>query len=200
LDLRPIRPAFGGLARTAGGLGLGLALVKGLVELHGGSVHARSAGLDRGAEFILRFPMVAAPERAAGAPEPAPTGRHTPIDVLLIEDNLDASRTMADVLSMEGHHVHVATDARSGISKARELRPDVILCDIGLPDMDGYEIARTLRAEDWLRSTRLIALSGYAQPEDRRRAAEAGFDQHISKPAAMEVLLAAVAKPGRLSP
>jgi CheY-like chemotaxis protein len=125
---------------------------------------------------------------------PAPPRRAGAASVLVIEDNVDSARTIADVLAMEGHQVHVATDARSGIARARELRPDVILCDIGLPDMDGYVIARTLRAEERMRSTRLVALSGYAQPEDRRRAAEAGFDHHISKPAAIEALLAIVAR------
>jgi signal transduction histidine kinase len=188
----PFVQGYGGLARTKGGLGLGLALVKGLVELHGGSVHARSDGVDRGAEFILRLPLTRAP--VARAVTPVPHSAERPASVLVIEDNVDSARSIADVLSLEGHDVHVATDARSGIAKARELKPDVILCDIGLPDMDGYEIARVIRAEDWLRSTRLIALSGYAQPEDRQRAAEAGFDQHIAKPAAMEVLLATIAQ------
>jgi two-component system CheB/CheR fusion protein len=93
---------------------------------------------------------------------------------------------------MEGHRVHVATDGRAGIAKAREFNPEVILCDIGLPDIDGYEFARTLRADDALRSTRLIALSGYAQPEDRRLASEAGFDDFIPKPSALDALLAAI--------
>jgi len=96
---------------------------------------------------------------------------------------------------LEGHRVHVATSGTSGIAKARELKPAVILCDIGLPDVDGYEVARTIRADEALRSTRLIAVSGYAQPEDRQRAARAGFDMHISKPPSMDVLLAAVASP-----
>jgi signal transduction histidine kinase len=188
----PFVQGYGGLARTKGGLGLGLALVKGLVELHGGSVHVRSEGVDRGAEFIVQLPLARAPAVRAVTPVPLAAARKA--SVLVIEDNLDSARSIADVLSLEGHHVHVATDARSGIAKARELKPDVILCDIGLPDMDGYEIARAIRAEAWLRSTRLVALSGYAQPEDRQRAAEAGFDQHIAKPAAMEDLLATVAQ------
>jgi PAS domain S-box-containing protein len=190
----PFVQADAGLARTKGGLGLGLALVKGLVELHGGSVHVRSDGVDRGAEFVLRLPLAPAPEVRAATPVPAPPRQAGAASVLVIEDNVDSARTIADVLAMEGHQVHVATDARSGIARARELRPDVILCDIGLPDMDGYVIARTLRAEERMRSTRLVALSGYAQPEDRRRAAEAGFDHHISKPAAIEALLAIVAR------
>jgi CheY-like chemotaxis protein len=192
----PFMQAEGGLARTKGGLGLGLALVKGLVELSGGSVRARSEGVNQGAEFVLTFPLVPAPDRSLPAP---PTLGTSPgragVQVLVIEDNLDAAHSVADVLTLEGHRVHVATSGTSGIAKARELKPAVILCDIGLPDVDGYEVARTIRADEALRSTRLIAVSGYAQPEDRQRAARAGFDMHIPKPPSMDVLLAAVASP-----
>jgi two-component system CheB/CheR fusion protein len=114
------------------------------------------------------------------------------IEILVIEDNVDAAHSIAEVLELEGHRVRVATDGRSGIAKARELRPEVILCDLGLPDIDGYQIARALRGDEILRSTRLIALSGYAQPEDQRRAKEAGFDAHVPKPPALDVLLAAI--------
>ena len=190
----PFVQAAGGLARTRGGLGLGLALVKGLVELSGGTVRARSEGVDQGAEFVLTFPLVPAVDRAVPVP---PTLRASPgragVQVLVIEDNLDAAHSLADVLTLEGHHVHVATSGTSGIAKARELKPAVILCDLGLPDVDGYEIARTIRADEALRSTRLIAVSGYAQPEDRERAVRAGFDVHIAKPPSIDVLLAAVA-------
>jgi signal transduction histidine kinase len=196
-DLLPrvFEPFFqAGQARAAGGLGLGLALVKGLVELHGGSVQASSDGLDRGAEFAVTLPLAPAGEGpAAPPPMPVRPPRRAPARVLVIEDDADSAGAIADVLALEGHHVHVATNARSGIAMARELKPDVVVCDLGLPDMDGYEIVRTLRRDDRLRSTRFIALSGYAQPEDRRRAAEAGFDEHMSKPADMEVLLAEIA-------
>jgi signal transduction histidine kinase len=191
----PFVQAEGGLARTKGGLGLGLALVKGLVELSGGAVRARSEGVDQGAEFVLTFPLVPALDRSGSAPPTlrASPGRAGGVQVLVIEDNLDAAHSLADVLTLEGHRVHVATSGTSGIAKARELKPAVILCDIGLPDVDGYEIARTIRADEALRSTRLIAVSGYAQPEDRQRAARAGFDVHIAKPSSIDVLLAAVA-------
>jgi two-component system CheB/CheR fusion protein len=105
---------------------------------------------------------------------------------------VDAAETIAEVLELEGHRVHVATNGASGIARARELKPEVILCDIGLPDLDGYEIARIIRAEEALRSTRLVALSGYAQAEDRRRAANAGFDAHLPKPPSLSALLAAL--------
>jgi PAS domain S-box-containing protein len=188
---QPFVQAEGGLARTKGGLGLGLALVKGLVELHGGSVRAFSGGAGRGSELVVSLPLSPAPEQSAPAPLPAAATRG--MEILVIEDNVDAARSIAEVLEMEGHRVHVATDGLSGIAKARELRPEVVMCDIGLPDIDGYEIARTLRA-DGLRSTRLIALSGYAQHEDRQRAKEAGFDAHLPKPPPLDELNALLAK------
>ncbi|WP_318653880.1 response regulator [Anaeromyxobacter oryzae] len=116
------------------------------------------------------------------------------MNVLVVEDNVDAAQTIAEVLELEGHRVHVATDGRSGLARARELRPDVILCDLGLPDLDGCEVARRLRADVALRSIRLVALSGYAQPEDRRRAREAGFDAHLAKPVSVAELVAALAR------
>ena len=187
----PFVQAEGGLARTKGGLGLGLALVKGLVELHGGTVSARSEGLGAGSELVVTLPLAPAPEQIAPVLPPSTPVRA--IEILVIEDNVDAARSIAEVLEMEGHRVHVATDGRSGIAKALALEPEVILCDIGLPDVDGYEIARELRGHDALRTTRLIALSGYAQPEDRRRGKEAGFDNHIAKPPSLTALLALVA-------
>ena len=191
----PFVQADGGLARTKGGLGLGLALVKGLAELHGGTARAHSEGAGRGAEFVVTLPSAAPPAQPARVP--AATVATRVIEVLVIEDNVDAAHSIAEVLEMEGHRVHVATDGLSGIAKARELKPEVVLCDIGLPDVDGYQIARTLRSDDRLRSTRLVALSGYAQPEDRRRAAEAGFDDHVAKPPSLGALLASVAKGGK---
>jgi PAS domain S-box-containing protein len=180
-----------GVARTKGGLGLGLALTRRLVELHGGSVRAHSEGPDRGAEFVLTFPLAPAPERPA-PPAAAPAPRGAPSTVLIIEDDRDTARSIAEVLKLEGHRVHVVSTGRAGIAKAREVRPEVVLCDIGLPDVDGYEVARALRADGALASTHLVALSGHALPEDRQRAAEAGFDEHISKPASIDVILASV--------
>jgi signal transduction histidine kinase len=196
LVFEPFVQGHGGLARTKGGLGLGLALVKGLVELHGGAVFAHSEGPGRGAELVLTLPLTPAPDRAVTAPAsaclPAVAPRREALDVLIIEDNADAARSIADVLRMEGHHVRIAADGRAGLAEARERTPEVVLCDIGLPDLDGYDVARALRTDAALRSTRLIALSGYAQPEDLQRAAEAGFDRHISKPASVDTVLAAI--------
>ncbi len=105
-----------------------------------------------------------------------------PKRVLIVDDNADAAESLADVLQLDGHHVDVARDGRTAIARTRALRPDVVFCDIGLPDVDGYAVARAIRADPELRSTRLVALSGYAQPEDRDRAREAGFDAHLAKP------------------
>ena len=187
----PFTQADEALARTKGGLGLGLALVKGLVALHGGTVTARSEGVGRGAEFALTLPLLtdgpaASRDRTAAIPE---AQRRT---VLVVEDNVDAGETLAEILTLGGHRVQLARDGRSAIALARELRPDVVLCDIGLPDVDGYEGARLLRGDEALRATRLIALSGYAQPEDVERAREAGFDEHVAKPPPLDRLNALV--------
>ena len=174
------------LARTEGGLGLGLALVKGIVELHGGSVCARSAGKGHGAEFTLRLPVSVRPE---GLDRPAPgvastsSGRR----VLVIDDNVDAAQSLAEGLRLSGHVVEVAFDGPTAIEKVLMNPPDVVFCDIGLPGMSGYEVARKLRATG-ANGMQLIAVSGYAQSEDVTRALEAGFDAHIAKPCDPEQL------------
>jgi PAS domain S-box-containing protein len=179
-----------GLARTKGGLGLGLSLVKGLIELHGGAVRAHSEGLGRGTEMVVSLPSADATRTDAGlAVTPAPAVTRL---VLIVEDNVDAGQMLAEMLSLHGHTVRVARNATTALRLAREIRPDVILCDIGLPDLDGYEVARVLRREPGLATTRLIALSGYSQPEDRRQAHEAGFDAHLAKPPDPDELLAAI--------
>ncbi len=176
----PFMQADQTLDRSKGGLGLGLALVKGLVELHGGSVSAHSDGLGKGSEFIVRLPLapdVALDSVAAGA---APTRARR--RVLVIEDNIDAADSLREALEFCGHRVAVAYSGPDGIARAREFRPDVVLCDIGLPGMDGYEVARAFRDDETLQGTFLVALSGYALPEDLQRAAEAGFQRHLPKP------------------
>jgi PAS domain S-box-containing protein len=195
----PFAQAETALARTKGGLGLGLPLVKGLVELHGGAVEARSGGIGHGSEFLVRLPLA---EIRAEAPREHPAAAEArPREVLVIEDNLDAGETLAEILRLQGHHVRVARDGRSGLHLARERPPEVVLCDIGLPDIDGYEVAREVRGDDALRATRLVALSGYAQSEDRQRARDAGFDAHIAKPPDIDELTAVLANvrggPGR---
>jgi PAS domain S-box-containing protein len=184
------------LDRSRGGLGLGLALVKGLVELHGGTVLAQSAGLGRGAEFVVRLPLTAAPQVALIATATPDVSRRR---VLVIEDNRDAASSLRDALELAGHEVAVAADGREGMVRARELRPDLVLCDIGLPEMDGYDVARALRSDPETAELRLVALSGYALPEDVQRAHDAGFDAHLAKPPDLarvaELLAEAKARP-----
>jgi PAS domain S-box-containing protein len=167
------------LARTSGGLGLGLAMVKGLTEMHGGSVRAASAGPGQGSEFVVRLPLVeaVAEERAAASlPAKANGGRR----VLVVDDSRDAAQSLAELVELFGHVVEVAHDGPSAIAKARSSRPDVIFCELGLPGMSGYDVARALRAASV--NGRIVAVSGYAQPQDLRKAAEAGFDRHVAKP------------------
>jgi signal transduction histidine kinase len=168
------------VARTLGGLGLGLALVKAVVELHGGTVRAESEGSGKGAEFIVSLPRVAA--RTAVAPPAAATRQHNAgKHVLVVDDNRDAADSLARLVEIFGHRTSIAYDGPSALEMARASIPDVILCDIGLPGMNGYELARALRAAiDG--APRLIAVSGYARAEDVRRAIEAGFDAHVAKP------------------
>jgi signal transduction histidine kinase/ActR/RegA family two-component response regulator len=174
------------LHRSTGGLGLGLALVKGLVELHGGRVEAASDGLGEGAEFAFELPRIAGPqpERAEETRCAAARGRR----VLVIEDNEDSAETLREVLELSGHETEVANDGKEGLEKARAFRPEIVLCDIGLPRMNGYEVARAIRADDALAGTILIALTGYTLPNDRRLAEEAGFDRHLAKPVSLGVL------------
>lgn len=183
---KPFMQADRTLARSRGGLGLGLALVKGLVELHGGSVKVESGCHGEGTEFTVRFPLdmagVDAHAHAGPAPSEAAVAR-----VLLIEDNVDAANTLREALELSGNNtVEMAHTGAEGIEKARTFRPDVVLCDIGLPDMDGYAVARAMRADPELRTVALVALSGYTRPEDVAQSRLAGFDQHIAKPPTIE--------------
>ena len=175
-----------GLDRGAGGLGVGLALVKRLTELHGGTVSATSAGPGFGTAFTVRLPTVEAPARAEDETNPGATfGRRS---VLIIEDNDDTRQMLHEALVMSGHLVREARDGASGLALVAEAQPDVALIDIGLPDVDGYEVARRLRATPGGRRVGLIALTGYGQADDQRRAFEAGFDAHLTKPVAPERL------------
>ena len=169
-----------GLDRREGGLGVGLALVQRLAELHGGSVEARSEGPGHGSEFILRLPLLARPVDGARRAEPAAGPRR----VLIIEDNADVREALRTLLEHAGHVVHEAEDGQAGVEAALRLKPDVVLIDIGLPRLDGYQVAQELRARrDALGAhVRLVAVTGYGQPEDRRRARDAGFDEHLVKP------------------
>jgi PAS domain S-box-containing protein len=174
------------LDRSKGGLGLGLALVKGLVELHGGGVSAHSDGLGKGTEFVVRLPL-----DTGAALEPATIRNHEATirrRILIIEDNVDAAESLRAALELNLHEVVMAHDGPEGLAKARAFKPEVVLCDIGLPKMDGFEVARAFRADERLKGAFLVALSGYALPEDLQRAAEAGFQHHLAKPPSMEML------------
>jgi CheY-like chemotaxis protein/two-component sensor histidine kinase len=173
-------------SRSHGGLGLGLALVKGLVEAHGGSVTARSQGPGRGVEFAVVLPLAPSTEPV---PRPErPTASLRSLKIVVIEDKPDMRDMLAETLRLEGCEVRTAQDGRSGVGLVKAFRPDVVVCDLGLPDMDGCEVARELRSDPSSASCRLIALSGFAQPEDVRRAREAGFDAHLPKPLRLDDL------------
>ncbi len=186
------------LHRTRGGLGLGLALVKKLVELHGGTVRSESAGEGMGSEFIVTLPLAAEAVHVDALPPTEVTRRR----VLVIEDNADAADMLREMLELEGHEVHVSPDGLKGVEAARLLHPDVVLCDIGLPGIDGYEVARRLHAASTDRAL-LVAVTGYSTPEDKRRASEAGFHYHLGKPPDMErlshVLAESFGPPGSLN-
>jgi signal transduction histidine kinase len=167
------------LARTEGGLGLGLALVKGITELHGGTVHVESGGPNRGSTFIVRLPL-AVSDAQHDDPGAFVYGKTSSRRVLVVDDNRDAADSLAQLVEMFGHSVAVAYDGPSAIVKAHDVSPDVVLCDLGLPGMSGYDVARKLRAER--NDIRLIAVSGYAQTEDITKATRAGFDGHVAKP------------------
>jgi PAS domain S-box-containing protein len=176
-----------GLDRSEGGLGLGLALVRRLVHLHGGTVSASSPGRGRGSEFEVRLPLdTASGVRARDtAPVATSSARYR---VLVVDDNEDSAETMAALVGMWGHDVRTAHDAASALQAAAEHRPEIVLLDIGLPHISGYEVAAQMRALPGLEGTVLIAMTGYGQEEDRRRTREAGFTHHLTKPVPPETL------------
>jgi CheY-like chemotaxis protein len=176
------------LERTRGGLGLGLSVVKRLVEMHSGQVRATSDGPGQGSEFNVRLPV--APEPAAlSMARPEPPDVCQTARVLVIEDSLDAAASLEMLLCMRGHDVRVAHTGTEGVAAARAWSPDVVLCDIGLPELDGYGVARELRQNPTTARVRLLALTGYGTEEDRCRSREAGFDQHLVKPVDPKMLL-----------
>ncbi len=178
--------------RPQGGIGLGLSLVRQLIELQGGSVTAASEGPGRGAQFVVKLPLVARAEAVrVGAPAPVATAKG--LKVLLVEDNEDSREVMAEMLTLQGHSVRSAPTGRNGVDEARSFEPDVALVDIGLPDIDGYEVARRIRKLELANAPRLVVISGFGQPEDLRRAYEAGFDLHLTKPVAPEFLREVIA-------
>jgi CheY-like chemotaxis protein len=185
------------LDRSQGGLGIGLTLVKHLVELHGGRVSASSAGPGRGTEVSVWLPA----QPVATQPEatPAPRRKTAPVKEparILVVDDLEASaETLMTLLEMEGFHVRIASEGMSALKIADEFRPDVVLLDIGLPGMNGFEVAQRLRRLPSCREALLIALTGYGEAESRSRSAQAGFDFHMVKPADVNLLLSMLADP-----
>jgi two-component system CheB/CheR fusion protein len=187
----PFTQADRTLDRSRGGIGLGLALVKGFVELHSGEVSARSAGPGQGSEFIVRLPLDDVQDVAKTKPLAA---ERRPRRILIIEDNVDAADSLREALELNDHVVEAASTGREGLEKAHRFKPDVVLCDIGLSGMDGYEVARAFRSDQALKGTFLVALTGYSLPEDLERAANAGFHLHVAKPLSIENLEELLAK------
>jgi CheY-like chemotaxis protein len=171
------------LERSQGGLGIGLTLVKRLVEMHGGRIEARSERLGKGAEFVVRLPVVVVAsdrEVAAGTDEPA--APKSSLRILIVDDNRDAADSLVMLLRIMGNDTRTAYDGQEGVAVAEEFRPDAMLLDIGLPKLNGYEACRRIREQSWGKKVFLIAVTGWGQEEDRRRSHEAGFNEHMVKP------------------
>jgi CheY-like chemotaxis protein len=183
------------LQRSQGGLGIGLSLVKGLVELHGGEVEARSEGPGKGSEFVVRLPVADPPvpaQRSLDVERP----RAACCKVVVADDNRDALISLAKLLTIQGNEVRTADDGQEAVDVTEAFRPDVVLLDIGMPGLNGYEAARRIREQPWGEDMMLVALTGWGQEEDKRRSQEAGFDYHLVKPVDLdeiEALLGAVA-------
>ena len=185
--------------RSQGGLGLGLALVKNLVELHGGTVGCTSPGLGKGSTFVITLPLeeeALPPEDLPALETPSATGR---LKVLVVDDNADAAEMLGMLLASHGHEVVIEHDSLRALDRARSVRPDVCLLDIGLPEMDGKELARRLRAEPGTAGAVLVAITGYGQESDRQQIMAAGFDHHLVKPVDMLRLEAILAQAARLA-
>lgn len=188
------------LESSQGGLGVGLAIVKRLVEMHGGTVEAHSDGPGQGSEFIIRLPVAHVPAAAPGEPDRANgfTGSvgHR---ILVCDDNVDSAQSLAMLLKLLGNEIRVANDGEEGLRQATAFHPELVFLDIGMPGLNGYDLCRRLREEPWGREATIVALTGWGQEEDRRQSLEAGFDRHFVKPVEpvqIERLIAELA-PGR---
>jgi CheY-like chemotaxis protein len=190
--------------RSQTGLGIGLALAKRLAEMHGGDVQASSDGPGKGSEFIVRLPRkkndgATAAAHAPDVPPSEPTMSTAARRILLADDNRDALETLARLLQLGGHEIYKAMDGVQALEAATRVRPDLVLLDIGMPGMDGYEVARRIRSQPWGRSATLVALTGWGQESDRKRSRDAGFDTHCIKPLdpqRLSMLLASLSTPG----
>jgi len=188
------------LERAQGGLGIGLSLVKGLVELHGGRIEALSDGPGRGSEFIVHLPPAATPDTRAGrASPPAEAQRSSPVTkrrILVVDDNEDSADTLTQLLEIMGHEVKTGYDGEQAVALAESMRPDVALLDIGMPKLNGYDACRCIRGQEWAQEMVIVALTGWGQEQDRVRTHEAGFNQHIVKPVDPAVLMQLLASLG----
>jgi PAS domain S-box-containing protein len=180
------------IARSEGGLGIGLTIVEKLAELHGGSVDASSGGIGLGSTFTVRLPAANNPATPTKADDLSQSQRQSGSRILVVDDNTDTARGLARLLKLIGNEVRIANDGPSAIQVARELRPDFVLLDIGLPGMDGYQVASVLREDPCCRNALIIAISGYGQAEDRRRSLAAGFDHHLVKPVDFDSLVSLI--------
>jgi signal transduction histidine kinase len=186
------------LDRAQGGLGIGLTVARSLVELHGGTIEAQSEGTGRGSVFTVRIPLAVPERRAVPAPRTEPFPRLA-LRVVVVEDNADIRETLQDLLESSGCELHVAGDGVAGLAAILAEKPQLALVDIGLPGLDGYDVARKVRAS--LRNTvRLVAMTGYGQPEDRQKAHDAGFDEHVTKPLSLPVLEDVLLRASRAPP
>jgi CheY-like chemotaxis protein len=171
------------LTRSQGGLGVGLAIVKRIVAMHGGIVNATSAGLGQGSEFTIRLPVIDASAEEARRAEQDAAREEAKFRVLVVDDNIDAADSMAMLLRFLGHEVQVAYGGKAAIEAARTSRPDAILLDIGLPDIDGYEVASSLKRDPAVAAVPIVAVTGHGRETDRAQAQQAGFDAYLVKPA-----------------
>jgi CheY-like chemotaxis protein/two-component sensor histidine kinase len=183
------------LERAQGGLGIGLSLVKGLVQLHGGRIEAHSDGPGTGSEFVVHLPVAATTTEKASETLPATISPPQKRRILYVDDNQDTVNSMAMLLRMLGHEVRTAADGEEALQAAAEYRPEIAFLDIGLPKLNGYEVAQRIRNEDWGRDMLLIALTGWGQEEDKRRATAAGFDHHLTKPVKTAIIENLLAQP-----
>ncbi len=197
LIFEPFTQANRALDRAGGGLGIGLRLVQALVKMHGGSVEAKSEGLNKGSEFVVRLPAAAEPAEDEGPAGPGKleenAGQKPRKRIVLADDNRDSANSLAMLLKLMGHQVQVAFDGLEAIDAVEKYQPDVALLDIGMPGLCGFDVAIKLRQDPTLHGLRLIAITGWGSAEDRRRSRESGFDHHLVKPVdidALEKLLA----------
>lgn len=179
---------------TGGGLGVGLAIVRQLVQMHGGEVTAHSEGPGRGSELVVRLPLLAAPAAEDTRSTPTPPPRSAARRILIADDNDDALQTLSWLLESHGHEVHTARDGLEAVEAAAAVRPEIVILDIGMPNLDGYGAAERIRGQPWGRPMKLVAQTGWGQPSDKQRAKQAGFDLHLTKPIDVDRLVAVIAE------